>query len=133
MYYIELSCLDDDVPYTPDTVQSSDNTMWLPLVAVLSCMALIALIIASCLSCCGIGGKKCCWYDCYRLKKNDLESVAPTKGAEPEIYQALSEIAEKTGLPPSKVKAYVEVLKQHDIYNKDALFVLTQEELDNIA
>ena len=60
--------------------------MWLPIVATLSCITLIALIIVSCLSCLGIWGRKCCWYDCFNFKKNNCESVEPTKGAEPEIY-----------------------------------------------
>ena len=132
-YFAEVRCIEDGEIWTPDTVQSSNDSMWLPIVAILSCIALIALIIASCLSCCGIGGKKCCWYDCYRSKKDNCESVQPTKGAEPEIYQALGEIAEQTGLPPSKTKAYVEVFEQHEIYCKSALFLHTREELDSIA
>ena len=128
-----MSCTTKEDPYTPDAVRSTEDTIWLPLVAILSCIALIVLIIASCLCCCGKGGKKCCWYDCFGLKKNNCESVQPTKGAEPEIYQALGEIAEQTGLPPSKTKAYVEVLEQHDIYNKNALFLHTRDELDSIA
>ena len=99
----------------------------------MSCIVLLALIVPSCLCCFGIGGKKCCWYDCFGLKKNNCESVQPAKGAEPEIYQALGEIAEETGLPPSKVKAYVEILEQHDIYSKKALFFIPREELDSIA
>ena len=85
--------------------------MWLTLAAVASCIVIIALIVASCLSCLGIWGKKCCWYDCFGIKKNNCESVEPIKGAEPEIYQALTEMTEETGLPASKVKAYVEVLE----------------------
>jgi len=128
-----MTCTTEEDPYTPGTVQSSDDTMLLPLVAIVSCIVLLAFIIPSCLCCFGIGGKKCCWYDCFGFKKNNLDSVQPTHGADQEIYQALSEIAEQTGLPPSKTKAYVEILEQHDIYNKNSLFLNSREELDNIA
>ena len=96
----------------------------------MSCVVLLALTVLSCLCCCGVMGKKTCWYDFFRYK---MKKNRAAKGPEPEIYQAMSEIAEKTGLPPSKVKTYVEVLEKHDIYSKDALFILTREELDNIA
>ena len=33
------------------------------------------------------------------------------KGGEPEIYQALTDMTEDLGVPPSKIKAYVEVLE----------------------
>ena len=89
----------------------------------LSCIALLALIVLGCRLC----------YHGLKGKKDNIDSVEPVKGAEPEIYQALSDMTTKTGLPPSKVKAYVDVLEQHDIYNKDALFLITEEQLDNIA
>jgi len=33
------------------------------------------------------------------------------QGAEPEIYEALTEMTEELGVPPSKIKAYVDVLE----------------------
>ena len=97
-YHWEGTCtnkVDDPEPiYSPD---ESSNTMWLPIVAI--CIALLALIVPSCLCCCGVWGKKTCWYDCFRFKKNNRS----IQGAEPEIYQALSNMTAKSGLPPSKI------------------------------
>lgn len=42
-------------------------------------------------------------------------------------------MTEELGVPPSKIKAYVDVLEQHDVFSKKGLFLLTQEELDSIA
>ena len=39
----------------------------------------------------------------------------------------------QSGLPSSKVKTYVEVLEKYDIFNKHALYLLKQEEVDSIA
>ena len=118
----------------PEPVQPSDETTLLPLIVVSGCIALLVLlacIIPSCLCCCGVCGKKTCWYDCCRSKKNEspAQEASPTlpkkrSYAEPEIYQALTEMTAQSGLPSSKVKAYVEVLEKYDIFNKHALFLL---------
>ena len=82
-YRWEASCTNKG---DPEAVLSSNDVMRLTLAAVASCIVIIALIVASCLSCLGIWGKKCCWYDCFGIKRNNCESVEPIKGADPEIY-----------------------------------------------
>ena len=89
----------------------------------MSCLSLIAIIIASCLSCLGVWGKKCCWYDCFGLKKNNRS----VQGSELEIYQALTDMTEELGVRPEKIKAYVEILDEHDVCSKKALFLLSKD------
>ena len=108
-----------ELVYSP---KESSNTMWLPIVAI--CVALLALIVPSCLCCCGVCGKKTCWYDCFRFKKNKEEHRS-VQGAESEIYQALTDMTEEFGLQPQKIKAYVEVLEKYDVCTKNGLFFLT--------
>ena len=42
-------------------------------------------------------------------------------------------MTEELGIRPEKIRAYVEVLDDHDVCSKKALFLLTKEELDSIA
>ena len=42
-------------------------------------------------------------------------------------------MTEEFGIRPEKIRAYIEVLEDHDVCNKKALFFLSKEEVDIIA
>ena len=119
-HHFEATCNNKgDEPEPVNSSDESSSTMWFPFAAIcIALLVILSLIVPSCLCCCGMWGKNTCWYDCFRLNKNKRS----VHGAEPEMYLALSEMTAQSGLPPSKIKAYVEVLEKYDVFNKHALF-----------
>ena len=129
----EGDCTNIPEPEPVYSTNESSDTLWLPYVAIcVTLLGLLAFIVPSCLCCCGVTGKKTCWYDCFKSKKNKAKKYS-VQGVEPEIYQALADMTEEFGVRPEKIRAYVEVLEKYDVNTKNALFFLKKEELDMIA
>ena len=62
------------------------------------------------------------------------QQSAPTQSTnKSEICQVFEQIASKTGLPPQKVQKYTEAFEDQEVYNKQALYLVSSAQLEEIA